>query len=222
MFVEHSSTNTSRLASILSATITRQAALSHSSRSAAPTDLFFDSTPETLYCPGDRRVANSHSRRALQELPPLRKGGGRTLLEVRLKEPLASLIDLRAQQAGTLLRSQWPPLVCHTDVTLETEREAHAEGSRHLTFTHPPLYSLDDPLTQVFGVRFHLSIVSCGSVALQLALGFIHSTVEKRNSRKFNATSSAPLVAAGTARVRELTTKLRRHEAPLVALRVQR
>jgi hypothetical protein len=60
--------------------------------------------------------------------------------------------------------------VCHTDVTLD-RREAHAEGSRHLTFTHPPLYSLDDPLTQVFGVRFHLSIVSCGSVALQLALG---------------------------------------------------
>jgi hypothetical protein len=36
--VPHSSTNTSRLASILSATITRQAALSHSSRSESPTD----------------------------------------------------------------------------------------------------------------------------------------------------------------------------------------
>ena len=41
----HSSTKTKRPTSILPATITRQAALSHSSRSLAPTDLFFCSTP---------------------------------------------------------------------------------------------------------------------------------------------------------------------------------
>src|SRR3712207_6550832 len=44
-FVEHSSTNTKRLACVVPATIARQAALRNSSRSLAPTDLFFGSTP---------------------------------------------------------------------------------------------------------------------------------------------------------------------------------
>jgi len=45
MFAPHSSTNTKRLASIPSATKARQAALKNSSRSVAPTDLFFCSNP---------------------------------------------------------------------------------------------------------------------------------------------------------------------------------
>ncbi len=45
VLVEHSSTNTSRSASISPATITRQAALKNSSLSLAPTDLFFGSIP---------------------------------------------------------------------------------------------------------------------------------------------------------------------------------
>jgi hypothetical protein len=57
---------------------------------------FFVAPPQTLYCPGDRRVANSHSRHALQERSALRKGGYRSLLEVRLKDPLSLLIELRA------------------------------------------------------------------------------------------------------------------------------
>src|SRR3712207_2260921 len=44
-FVEHSSTNTKRLACVVPATIARQAALRNSSRSLAPTALFFGSTP---------------------------------------------------------------------------------------------------------------------------------------------------------------------------------
>src|SRR5215212_9115678 len=44
-FVEHSSTNTKRSASVVPATIARQAALRNSSRSEAPTDLFFGSIP---------------------------------------------------------------------------------------------------------------------------------------------------------------------------------
>jgi hypothetical protein len=45
MFAPISSTNTSRAASIAPATKARQAALRNSSRSPAPTDLFFGSTP---------------------------------------------------------------------------------------------------------------------------------------------------------------------------------
>src|SRR5215212_7108716 len=44
-FVEHSSTNTKRSACVVSATIARQTALRNSSRSLAPTDLFFGSIP---------------------------------------------------------------------------------------------------------------------------------------------------------------------------------
>ena len=45
MFAPHSSTNTKRSASMTRATSTLQAALKNPSRSAAPSDLFFDSTP---------------------------------------------------------------------------------------------------------------------------------------------------------------------------------
>jgi hypothetical protein len=45
VFVEHSSTNTKRLASISAATSVLQAALRNPSRSLAPTDLFFGSIP---------------------------------------------------------------------------------------------------------------------------------------------------------------------------------
>jgi hypothetical protein len=45
MFVPISSTNTSRTVSIAPATKAHQAALRNSSRSPAPTDLFFGSTP---------------------------------------------------------------------------------------------------------------------------------------------------------------------------------
>src|SRR5829696_2861524 len=173
VLVPHSSTNTSRLASILSATITRQAALSHSSRSEAPTDLF-STPPQTLYCPGDRRVANSYSRHALQELSALREGSGRSLFEVRLEEPLALLIDLRAQ-AGRLLRSERPPLVCHTDVTFD-RREADTQGSRHLAFAHAPADGLDYLPSQVFRVGFHPSMVPDGPVPLQTALGGVFWT----------------------------------------------
>jgi hypothetical protein len=48
VFVPHSSTNTKRSAPMLPATIVFQAALSHSSRSLAPTDLFFGSIPGAL------------------------------------------------------------------------------------------------------------------------------------------------------------------------------
>src|SRR5215212_11733389 len=44
-FVEHSSTNTKRSACVVSAIIARQSALRNSSRSEAPTDLFFGSLP---------------------------------------------------------------------------------------------------------------------------------------------------------------------------------
>ena len=44
-FVEHSSTNTKRSACVVPATVARQAALRNSSRSLAPTRLFFGSNP---------------------------------------------------------------------------------------------------------------------------------------------------------------------------------
>jgi hypothetical protein len=45
VFVEHSSTNTKRLASISAATSVLQAALRNPSRPLAPTELFFGSIP---------------------------------------------------------------------------------------------------------------------------------------------------------------------------------
>ena len=44
-FVEHSSTNTKRSVSVVPATVACQAALSNSTRSDAPTRLFFGSNP---------------------------------------------------------------------------------------------------------------------------------------------------------------------------------
>jgi hypothetical protein len=86
-----------------------------------------------------------------------------------LKEPLALLIDLRAQ-AGRLLRSERPPLVCHTDVTFD-RREADTQGWRYLAFAHAPADGLDYLPSQVFGVGFHPSMVPDGPVPLQTALG---------------------------------------------------
>ncbi len=84
------------------------------------------------------------------------KGGGGTLLEIRLKESLGSFIDLRAQ-AGRLLCSQVPPLVCDADVTLD-RREAHTEGASGFAFAHPPfLYGFDYLPSEVFGAGFHPS-----------------------------------------------------------------
>jgi hypothetical protein len=56
-----SSTNTRRLASMCPATSTRQATLKNSSRSVAPTDLFFGSTPYASKA--ERRWTRSPSAR---------------------------------------------------------------------------------------------------------------------------------------------------------------
>src|SRR5829696_3515610 len=65
-----SSTNTRRLASTSPATISRQAALRNSSRSAAPNDLFFGSTQAPEH-PAHGRLADRESGHPPQELSPL-------------------------------------------------------------------------------------------------------------------------------------------------------
>jgi hypothetical protein len=71
VLVPISSTKISRLALIPAspATTTRQASLSHSSHSVAPTE-FFSAPSETLEVPGNCGVANLHSAYPPQELAP--------------------------------------------------------------------------------------------------------------------------------------------------------
>ena len=81
MLVEHASTNTKRLACVLPATITLQAALRNSSRSAAPNDLF-SAPSKPLDRSGDRRLAYLRPDGSLQKAAPLAKGKRWSFLQV--------------------------------------------------------------------------------------------------------------------------------------------
>src|SRR5918997_3718682 len=101
VLVPISSTNTNRSGSIRTASITRQAALSHSSRSDAPTDLFSAPSQAVQQSP-DGRVAQTLPRDALQEADSLGDGGSGTLLHVLIQKPLRALVRLR-NPTGALL-----------------------------------------------------------------------------------------------------------------------
>ncbi len=73
MFVPISSTNTSRPALSLSATIILQAALSHSSRSMAPQS-FFSAEAHPFEEPPEGGFAEAPATEALQEVTPIRDG----------------------------------------------------------------------------------------------------------------------------------------------------
>jgi hypothetical protein len=94
VFVPISSTNTSRLASVVQTTITRQTAFDHSSRSVAPIDLF-SAKAKTSQEPPDGRVAETDAHLALHETLRVQDGGSRAFLEVFFKEPLGLPIDFR-------------------------------------------------------------------------------------------------------------------------------
>jgi hypothetical protein len=97
----------------------RQAALSHSSLSLAPTDLFFGSNPHAPEHPGNRGVAHRNSTYyAPQELAPLGQGRLRMILQIRLQELSRAFVELRFG-AGTLLRGEGPPLAIGCHISLD-------------------------------------------------------------------------------------------------------
>ena len=92
MLDEHSSTNTKRSGSIEEITMTRKAALKNSSRSLAPSVLFFGRSPSSLW-PGEGRFANRETGHLFQVLPSVFEIGEGTLLYVGFKEPPCLLIE---------------------------------------------------------------------------------------------------------------------------------
>jgi hypothetical protein len=89
-----SSVNTSRSGSIRWASVTLQAALSHSSCSAAPT-LLFSAPSQAFRRPPDGGVAQALSGDALEEANPLRDGRGGALFRVFVEKLLRFLFYLR-------------------------------------------------------------------------------------------------------------------------------
>src|SRR5215210_1642748 len=119
VLVPISSTNTSRLASIPASptTITRQAAsATHRVLSLPP--IFFSGPSEALEDPANRVVANLHPASLPQELAPLWQCGRRALFEVHFQQLPRALVQL-GLGAGTLLRSQRPPLAVGRHVALD-------------------------------------------------------------------------------------------------------
>jgi hypothetical protein len=145
VFVPHSSTNTKRCsASISPATRSLQAALRNSSRSAAPTRLFFGSTQAALTSvrpwrrsPARRPPAGEGTRAFGAAWPPDAPRG---------RPPRASwqsLAHLRLG-AGALLRGERPARLERGYVALD-RGNPHAKEACCLCLGHPSLESLDYP-----------------------------------------------------------------------------
>ena len=93
-----SSTNTNRWASIPPATITLKAHLKNSSRSIAPIVLFSTEVHPLQESP-DGGLAEGLARDAPHEEASFGVGGRRTILRVRVQEPLRVLVGLRRSSA---------------------------------------------------------------------------------------------------------------------------
>src|SRR3712207_9044009 len=91
------------------------------------------------------------------------------ILQVRLQKLPRAFVQLRFG-AGTLLRSEGPPLAIGRHIALD-RGDAHAESASGLDFRHPPLNGLDDLLAQVFRVSIHPSMMPYSPISLQAALG---------------------------------------------------
>src|SRR5215210_661398 len=180
VFVEHSSTNTKRLASISAATSVLQAALRNPSRSLPP--IFFSAPSQAPEHPRDRRVADLQPAGPTQELAPLGEGGSRALLHVPLQEPPRSLVHL-GFGARALLGSEQPPLSGRGSVALDG-RGAHAEGPGDLRGGHAPLLGVDDLLPEVQRVGVHRRILPRRPATLQGALERIAEAQHLCNPRR--------------------------------------
>src|ERR671916_121731 len=105
VFVEHSSTNTKRLASVLSATRAPARPPSRTRRVLTHPPIFFSAPTHAPQKPRDGGLAHPQPGHAAEVLAPLGEGGGRSLLEVGLQEPPRALVGLR-WSARALLRTQ--------------------------------------------------------------------------------------------------------------------
>jgi hypothetical protein len=153
VFVPISSTKTSRPGSTCSATITLQAALSHSSRSGAPTVRFLGEA-KPLHQPPYGRVAHIRSRYVLQKAASFADGGARALLYVLFEKGSGFLVRL-AGSSGALSWREGVSLSDPPSVSLD-RGEAHVEGAGRLSFGHASLYGGDYLLlAEVFGVGSH-------------------------------------------------------------------
>src|SRR5829696_6413504 len=136
MFAPISSTKTSRCGSTFSATITLHAALSHSSRSTAPT-LRFSTEAKTLQQSSDGGGAQRLARCASQEAAPLQERGGRTLLYVFFEQLPGSFIRLE-WSSTTLFRRERSSLAGEPHVALDRgeadAKQASCGRLRHTFF----------------------------------------------------------------------------------------
>jgi hypothetical protein len=168
MFVPISSTNTSRRASSGWTTITLQAALSHSSRSSAPTVRFFERSPSSS------SVALRWSCSYPFRLCALGSDvfGRWWQLGAPLHPPLGALGLSLVYYAGSpraLFGREGASLSDTPSVSLD-RREAHVEGASCLSFGHTPLYSGDYLLAQIFGIGSHSSMIAYGSTFMLTAV----------------------------------------------------
>ncbi len=129
MFMPISSTNTSRFGSFFSATVTRQAALNHSSLSLAPTDLF-SGVAKTLDRPTDSRVAHLHPYQLEEVLGPPPVTDRRADAKVFFEQPHPAFAEL-ALLAGCFARGKRLSYFCKLHVAFY-RGVAHPEGEGDL------------------------------------------------------------------------------------------
>ena len=136
MLVPISSTNTSRFGSICRASVTLQAALSHSSRSNAPTVLF-SAEAHPLQEPPQGRFAESLASEALQEVTSVCDGGRRPCAYVLFEKLLGRLLGFR-RSSTSLPGAERLSLAGESGVALD-RGEADAKESSGLGRGHAAL-----------------------------------------------------------------------------------
>src|SRR5215218_3303331 len=121
------------------------------------------------YQPPHRRVAHGLARHTLQVASPFRGTRRRALGEVRRKQPPYGVVALR-RSARRLPRSQRDPIALHPGEALH-RGEAHPEEVGGLALGHGALLEgIDYLASEIFGVGFHVCMISCGSRFLLTAV----------------------------------------------------
>jgi pimeloyl-ACP methyl ester carboxylesterase len=106
----------------------------------------------------------------LQETPPLRDGGGRTLLYILLEQDRGFLVDL-VGPSGALLGREWLSPTGGPGITLD-RGETHVEDASGLGLGHATFYGGDYLLAEVFGVGSHPPMIAYGSTLMLTAVDF--------------------------------------------------
>ena len=170
MFVEHSSTNTKRSGSIEEITITRKAALRNSSRSLAPSVLFFGQSPSSGPCA--RGSIRSPRPRPPSPGTPASRKAWRTDAPPCVS-PGASWPSCRVWVfcPEPYLRGERAPLTHRLGVALD-RREAYPESAGSLALVHAPLlHGFDYLPSQIFRIGIHNPMMVRSPSSLQPALG---------------------------------------------------